>query len=669
MRVALTLAGIFSEYESVESEARRERFAAEMEAVLKHEPNIVGVFSVWEPNALDGMDAQYAGQAGSSPSGQFIPWVHQRSGPVEFHSFNEYEEETRLMSGNETASNPYPQTIMGKDTFLVRLRAPVINPRTNEVVAVVGVNVDISALQEVVDQAIEQNEDIVYMSVYTNDGSIIGSYVPELVGQNIHQADAGLFANHMNDVAGAIQKGATTSVEEYSSVAHSDLEIVMNPFTISKTTTPWAMGIGTPKNIILAEVNQMKIFTMAVALIAVLVVAFVIYLVAGSITKPIVNVAMTLKDISEGEGDLTKTVNVNSKDEVGDLARYFNATLGKIRNLVVTIKRQAESLFDIGNELSSNMTETAAAINEITSNITSIKGRVLNQSASVTETNATMQQITVNIDKLNDNVENQSTSVTKSSCAIEEMIANIQSVTNTLTKNSESVQSLLESSEVGRNSLEEVAADIQEIAQESKGLLEINSVMANIAAETNILSVNAAIEAAHAGAAGKGFAVVADEIRQLAEDSSKQSKTTSAVLKKIMESIDKISRSTSTVLRKFEAIDKGVKIVSEQSENIRTAMEEQSAGSRQILEVIGQLNDITRMVKGGSDEMLEGSKEVITEGKNLEMVTQEITHGMNEMATGANQINVAVHRVNEISGQNRENINVLVKEVSRFKVA
>jgi methyl-accepting chemotaxis protein len=108
--------------------------------------------------------------------------------------------------------------------------------------------------------------------------------------------------------------------------------------------------------------------------------------------------------------------------------------------------------------------------------------------------------------------------------------------------------------------------------------------------------------------------------------------------------------------------------VSEQTENIRNAREEPSVGSQQILEVIGQLNEITRMVKGGSDEMQEGSKEIIQEGKNLEMATQEITNGMNEMAIGADQINVAVHRVNEISGQNKENIDVLVSEVSRFKV-
>jgi methyl-accepting chemotaxis protein len=226
----------------------------------------------------------------------------------------------------------------------------------------------------------------------------------------------------------------------------------------------------------------------------------------------------------------------------------------------------------------------------------------------------------------------------------------------------------MEASEVGRSGLQEVAADIQEIARESEGLLEINAVMENIASQTNLLSMNAAIEAAHAGEAGKGFAVVADEIRKLAENSGEQSKTISTVLKKIKDSIDKITRSTDSVLNKFEAIDSGVRTVSDQEENIRNAMEEQGAGSKQILEAIGQLNEITRLVKDSSTRMLEGSQQVIQESKNLDMVTQEITNGMNEMATGADQINVAVNRVNTISGENKGSIDILVKEISKFKV-
>jgi methyl-accepting chemotaxis protein len=221
---------------------------------------------------------------------------------------------------------------------------------------------------------------------------------------------------------------------------------------------------------------------------------------------------------------------------------------------------------------------------------------------------------------------------------------------------------------VGRQGLQEVSGDIREIARESEGLLEINGVMQNIASQTNLLSMNAAIEAAHAGESGKGFAVVADEIRKLAENSSEQSKTISAVLKKIKTSIDKITTSTDSVLNKFEAIDGGVKTVSDQEEHIRNAMEEQGQGSRQILESVETLNEVTRMVKSGSEEMLEGSRQVITEGKDLEMTTAEIANGMNEMAASADQINSAVNEVNSLSSRNRDNIDILVKEVSRFKV-
>jgi len=220
---------------------------------------------------------------------------------------------------------------------------------------------------------------------------------------------------------------------------------------------------------------------------------------------------------------------------------------------------------------------------------------------------AAQKKLQAMTDRLNGQLASQSAAITESSAAIEEMIANTRSVSNTLSKNARNVQDLQEAAAVGHSGLNEVATDIREIARESESLLEINAVMQNIASQTNLLSMNAAIEAAHAGASGRGFAVVADEIRKLAESSSKQSKTIGAVLKKIKGSIDKITKSTDNVMTKFEAIDGGVRTVADQERGIANAMEEQSAGSAQIMQAIAQVNDITGQVKEDARQMVEAA--------------------------------------------------------------
>lgn len=391
-------------------------------------------------------------------------------------------------------------------------------------------------------------------------------------------------------------------------------------------------------------------------------------LISRSITKPLVQTITILKDISEGEGDLTRKIEVKSHDEVSDMAKYFNLTFDKIRNLVALVRSQSNSLLILGENLSSNMTETAAAINEITANIQSIKNQTLSQSASVTETSATMEQISKGIDKLNQLILDQSANVTESSSAIEEMMANIGSVTKTLVKNSENIKQLTFSSEAGRKVLDIITLGIKDVAKESDGLMEIGQIIQNIASQTNLLSMNAAIEAAHAGDSGRGFAVVADEIRKLAESSSTQTKTISTVLKRIKDSIAIIIKYSEDVATKFNTIENEVKIVTEQEDGIRRAMEEQNEGSKQVLEAITILNEITQKVQASSIEMLTGSKQVSKEAVNMNMITQEISGGMNEMASGAEQMTVAVNAVNELSLENKVSIDSLINEVNKFKI-
>ena len=671
LRMISTLADIMADYAGIPAGERRDTFDRILQGTLSAQPNIMQIYTVWLPDTVDGMDAQMIGRPGSTPTGQYAIAYSREKGPIEATVCSFLESTMEWLNGpksrEQSVPAPFLRKIQGKDTLMIRMVTPIVSSATNQVVGAVGILMDVEMMQPTIVETIKANDEIAAMAIYSNDGTILAHAYPDRIGKNMKDVDT-VYGENMQAAIKAVAEGAVYNCSSYSSVMDMTLEIFISPFKLGSSDTTWSVMVATTDGYILSEVRDITRFTVILALVIIIAMAVLVYFVLNLTIKPIVNVAETLKDIAQGEGDLTRVITEKGNDEITDLSRYFNQTLLKIKNLIINIKDEAQKLYGIGTDLASNMNETAAAVNEITANIQSIKGRVINQSASVSQTNATMEQVTININKLNNHIEDQNIFVSQASSAIEEMVANVQSVTGTLVKNSANVKLLKDASDVGHDGLNGVASDINEIASESEGLLEINSVMANIASQTNLLSMNAAIEAAHAGDAGKGFAVVADEIRKLAESSSEQSKTIGMVLKKIKSSIDKITSSTGNVLNKFEAIDSSIEVVAEQEDNIRNSMEEQGQGSKQILDGIGKVNEITRQVKSGSNVMLSGAQEVIQESANLEKVTQEIACGMNEMASGADQINIAVHHVNEISIKNREGIDSLLREVSRFKV-
>jgi methyl-accepting chemotaxis protein len=409
--------------------------------------------------------------------------------------------------------------------------------------------------------------------------------------------------------------------------------------------------------------NTKTLFTIAFAVIAVAVILSLA--IRFSIIKPIVKVANTLKIVAEG--DLTRSINVDTKDEIGNLAHDFNFSMGKIRSLIATIKYKISGLEHTSYELSVNMDNTSTAVQQISSNLDNMRNLMIKQENGAEEAGRAVGDIKSNIDSLKKIIEEQTESVNMSSSAIEEMTANINSVTRTLVENSKNVSTLTEASENGKTGLQAVAQEIQEIAHESEGLLEINSVMNNIASQTNLLSMNAAIEAAHAGEAGRGFAVVADEIRKLAESSGQQSKTTAAMLKKIKASIDNITKSSGDVLARFDAIDSSVKTVSQHEHNILNAMEEQEAGGKQILESISRLRDLTSSVRKGADSMEESGKTLVKDTDEFIKTSQETVEGMNDILKGIHQINDSVSRVDEMSHENDKNFESLKQETQKFK--
>jgi methyl-accepting chemotaxis protein len=402
-------------------------------------------------------------------------------------------------------------------------------------------------------------------------------------------------------------------------------------------------------------------------LVVIAVILTVVYLFISGLLKPLHKIIKTL-DLISTDWDMTRRLDIRSNDEIGNLGAFFNLTFGRIMEVFKQIKGKTLNLSTTGDELSVKMTSTTAVIKTITNDIDTMMEKVMTQADHVNTSVGTMEGIIDQLGKLNNSISTQSECVAQSSASIEQMLANIHSVTETLVKNTANINLLAESSDAGRGDLQKVSDDIQEIAKESEGLLEINAVMENIASQTNLLSMNAAIEAAHAGETGKGFAVVAGEIRKLAENSSQQSKTISTVQKKIKASIDTITKSTGVVMERFGTIEQEVTTVSNQEAQIRNAMQEQETGSRSILESISRLNSVTDLVKNTSHDMTAKSKEVLQQSSQLKTLTIDVSGSMDEMSGSANEISSAVTRVNEISRENKENITSLSGDIARFKV-
>jgi methyl-accepting chemotaxis protein len=665
---ARTLAQVMEGYKEIPVEQRREQFNMMMRQVFVAKPLLLSIYANWAPNALDGMDENYANTPGNDETGRFIPVWAYANNELQVSPIVGFEWEMIMQmpqSGMEYILDPAIYPGQEGSILIANMGVQIKDKGSGALIGLSGAALELSTLQTMVEEIKPFGDG--YAFVFSSGGIVTAHPDAKRLGKDMRESEVDTFGPFLNTLVDAVTTGSATSFSYRPAQSDTAMQYYAVPFTVGRTPQPWTLVIGVSRTMVRAPVYRMIKICMIIELLTIIFMFVGIVFTARSISRPLVYTMTVLKDIAEG--DLTKQLVVNSKDEVGDLTRYLNFTVDKIKSLVLSIWNEAGVLSQTGTDLAIHMNETAASINEITANIQSVKVQTGKQQASVESAGAVMEQVVNHISTINTQIQKQAECVSQSSSSIEEMLANIHSVTQALVQNEGNMSTLAQAASVGQSSLEEVSRDIQEIARESEGLLEINGVMENIASQTSLLSMNAAIEAAHAGEAGKGFAVVAGEIRKLAQSSSEQSKTISSVLKKIKSSIDKISAATNEVQLNFGAISQGVRTVTEQEGNIRTSMEEQEMGSKSILESITSLNKITGEVKQSAAGMLGGSREVIQESRSLERLSEDIRNAMTEMASGATQIDTAVHGVNDISIENKRQIEELMTEVSRFKVA
>ena len=497
----------------------------------------------------------------------------------------------------------------------------------------------------------------------SSSGTVLGNRRPEILYKSIYNE---IIGSETNAYAQFLKQALAS---HKSSVNVSEIKGVKYISAVaSMRYADWTLLLTAPVSEFMAENVTNLIKTFVIIALCQLIIAIALgVLIARNITRPINHVIDALKNIAQGEGDLTIELPASGKDETSVLSSYFNQTILKLKNSIQKVGADSREMESVGSDLESNMMSVSEVVANITAGIEDLKKRFVEQEESVSGTAAAIEHIIKTLRGLDESIGQQAAMITESSASFDKMSHSIDTVGENVVETREAIRNLSAATNDGRETLAKANEVSQRISDASGDLIEAGAVIENIASQTNLLAMNAAIEAAHAGEAGKGFAVVASEIRKLAEESSAQGKKISITLKNLSAEIKALADSASGAVEKFNIISGYSKGLSSSIEGVVQAMDEQEENGKIIWGIINDVTGVTNEVKSGSGDMLADGEKVVSATKRLDDLTRILRENIENIASQTELINEAAQESLEIAVKNKQSIDGLVLEVGKFK--
>jgi methyl-accepting chemotaxis protein len=653
----------------------REAAIGFLEYYASENTDFSGAWFVFEPDAFDGNDGDYADGGlkagalrGVAGDGRFVPYWNRFSGALALEECVDYEGGTAsayysvpLSSGVPYVTEPTSYAIAGKDTVVLSFCAPIMDE--GKAVGVAGLDISLEAMSAFV--AAIKPLGLGYAFLLSDTGKIVAHPDASIIGSS--------YASVTDDEAQRRIMDSYTQGWVYMETKKALVEgflahLVVVPLAMGKTGKYWALGVMTPIDGMLKAVSRLVFIVILIAVGVLALSLGALWFLMGRAIQPLSRTAVAFAELALGEADLTRTIVVTRNDEIGDLVGGFNAFVAKLRTIVSTLKQAQGSLGGIGEELATSSHEAASATSQILANIEGVRRLAANQESSTSLATSSVSSVVGGIADLDTLTETQAAGIAEASASIEQMIGNIGSVSASIGHMAERFDELMRTASAGREKQEAVVGKVGVISSQSELLLEANLVIAGIASQTNLLAMNAAIEAAHAGEAGKGFSVVADEIRRLSETSSEQSRTIGAELSSIKATIAEVVGASAESEESFNRVSTSIEATDELVRQVDQAMSEQREGSRQILEALRDMNTAAESLRDRARAMTRDAEQARNGMSMLLESTATIRGSMDEMGAGAQQINKAAQSVSELADSTRGSIRAMDEVIGKFVV-
>lgn len=350
------------------------------------------------------------------------------------------------------------------------------------------------------------------------------------------------------------------------------------------------------------------------------------------------DVTKAMNNIATGESDLTARIQVLNDNELGQLSKACNTVMEKLQSMIHTVKESVSGLQEKSSALHSNSETTLNKIATIKEDVSDIDNQVENQNSLATTVSQNVQNLHNVIDSLTNNISEQTNAISQSSTAIEEITANIDSITKNINSMSVEYESIVKDTKEGKRLQDLVKKQVEEIEEKASDLQNANVIITNISAQTNLLAMNAAIEAAHAGKAGVGFSVVAGEIRALAINSNKQTESIGLMLSNINEAVKGIVEVSGESAQSFDRLGQRISNMENMLEQIRNGINEQNLGAQNILEMMQIIDNSARTIISESEEMAQDSDYVQSSMKELHASAESILENTHQMVDNLNEV-------------------------------